>query len=228
MEKITGIYCLYIQGYEQVKDDLQPFYIGKSVNIKQRFQQHKAEINKAFKLGYDEWNRLVDEGYYDGRHKITKFVGYLFKNALTPADLKYELIEECDKKQLDKLERKWIELKKSEQLGFNQLSFIVKFHELIHRERNMNLNTTPLMTNDFKELFIYGKNNIKEFNLNYFVDYPQYRWNYVNFYRFVNLANKHFAKQITISPNLVELKDEVINDQNFALLTDIFNGLQKN
>ena len=76
-------------------------YIGQSVNIEHRFQEHKKPYN---------WKRESTKALYQAFQK------YVLNN------FTFEIIEECNEKQLDEKEQYWIQYYNSYKNGYNMTS----------------------------------------------------------------------------------------------------------
>ena len=214
-DKKSGIYLIYIDGINS--NNYVPLYIGQSVNIYTRKTRHKGEIKKLFLLEKESYNKMIP--FCSGKYLYCKIVSTLRNNNKTMDDIKFKILEYCDKELLNTIEQYWINYYESTIYGFNQFQEIIDSNQIIASiiygdDDNKNWN----------EIAINGKNTLlrfmdklDDFNKN-LKKYKYYQVNYSlllgNFSRLNEMmymvSTKHFMElDEDISQELDRLLEEL-------------------
>ena len=121
---------IYIDCFEDEK--IIPIYIGKSIDIQQRYQSHYQEILALNRISYDEYKTYTQRGVYDGSFKSCKIFKYMVEHKCSLSDYRMIPLEYCDENALDEREQFYIDAFKSEYFGFNQLNATSLYMEYVH------------------------------------------------------------------------------------------------
>lgn len=214
-DKTSGIYLMYIEDINE--NDYIPLYIGQSVNIYTRKSGHKGKIKKFFLLEDDTYNKMIP--LFSGSYLYCKIVSALKNNNKTMDNIKFKVLEYCDKKILDEREQYWISYYESTIYGFNQFQEIIDSNKIMASIRyNSNENK------DWNEIATNGKNTLLKFedklghfdkNLSkykyYQVNYTLLLGNFCSLYKEINTIN---------TKNFMEL-DDVLNQELSNLLEEL-------
>lgn len=174
-DKRSGIYLIYIKDIES--KDYIPIYIGQSVNIYNRRTAHRMQIKKLFLEKKELYNMMISLNA--GKYLYCKIVSTLRNNNKTMEDVKFKIIEYCDKDLLDSREQYWIKFYESTIYGFNQVQEIVDSNKVIAMIRKGNDNNK-----NWNEIAIEGKNTLikMENKLHKFnEDLKKYKYYQVNY-----------------------------------------------
>ena len=125
-DKTSGIYMLYIEGL--TLDNLIPIYVGQSVNLYNRRTSHRGNTKKLFELSTEQYNKQIPLNA--GKYLYCKLVSTLKNNNKTLEDIKFKVLEHCDKEKLDERENYWIDFFESTIYGFNQFEEIIQSNKL--------------------------------------------------------------------------------------------------
>ena len=153
-DKKSGIYLIYIEGIDN--DNYIPIYIGQSVNIYNRKSRHKVEIKKLFQLEKELYNKMIP--LFSGKYLYCKIVSTLKNNNKTMDDIKFKILEYCDKKILNNKEKYWINYYQTMIYGFNQFQEIIDSNKIIASIVYGNKEKI-----NWNEIAINGKNTLLEF-----------------------------------------------------------------
>ena len=96
---------LYIEGL--TLDNLIPIYVGQSVNLYNRRTSHRGNTKKLFELSTEQYNKQIPLNA--GKYLYCKLVSTLKNNNKTLEDIKFKVLEHCDKEKLDERENYWID-----------------------------------------------------------------------------------------------------------------------
>lgn len=125
-DKNCGIYILYIDNL--ILDDILPIYVGQSVNLYNRRTSHRTNTKKLFELTKEQYNKTIPLN--SGKYLYCKLVSMLKNNNKTLDDVKFKVLEYCDKDKLDDKESYWINYFETTIYGFNQFEEIIKSNKL--------------------------------------------------------------------------------------------------
>ncbi len=125
-DKTSGIYILYIDNL--ILDDIIPIYVGQSVNLYNRRTSHRTNTKKLFELSKEQYNKTIPLN--SGKYLYCKLVSTLKNNNKTLDDVKFKILEYCNKDELDDKESYWINYFETTIYGFNQFEEIIKSNKL--------------------------------------------------------------------------------------------------
>ncbi|MBO5005060.1 MAG: hypothetical protein J6D03_07460 [Clostridia bacterium] len=170
-DKKSGIYAIYIKDFDyklmKYEPRILPVYIGQSKNMYTRMQSHQKRINEVFSYTINEFNKNLKtkkESQYM-YHKIRKCIN---DTRITQDNIKFKVLEYCEESKLLERENYYIDLYKTESLGFNQLSSIPKmviFNVNKASEREV-INLLELISKDIEQVLEdkYKNNGFSSFN----------------------------------------------------------------
>lgn len=113
---------LYVNHF--TNDSIVPIYIGQTVDLQRRYQDHIKEILALNRLSKKFYEHYLSALFYDGKYKSCKIFKYMVENCCDLSDLNMILLEECDEETLSQVEEEYIKLFESEFVGFNQLTSV--------------------------------------------------------------------------------------------------------
>ncbi|MBR0427093.1 MAG: hypothetical protein IJK18_02675 [Clostridia bacterium] len=126
-DKTSGIYLMYIDGISL--DYLIPIYVGQSVNLYNRRSSHRGNTKKLYILSKMEYNKQIPLNA--GKYLYCKLVSTLKNNNKTLEDIKFKVLEHCEKEKLDEREKYWINFFESSIYGFNQFEEIIQSNKIM-------------------------------------------------------------------------------------------------
>ncbi|WP_434336823.1 GIY-YIG nuclease family protein [Mesomycoplasma conjunctivae] len=221
----SGIYVLYLK-HPNFEKQLIPFYIGKSVNIRTRFYNHKLELKKVMSFYNKDKKPFFYDGFIGGLY--SKIYYYIDIYNLNLDDLCIQILEEVPKDRLYQKEAEWINDKKSDVLGFNETIFTVVMQPFVRKWKyNNDYNDADIekIINILTHIFREGIAFFDEFSYDWF----NYGFSYYNLCAQINMhwrqkneINKwidFINRKIQNSKDLDKLKDKIEELHN---LYDIF------
>lgn len=125
-DKTSGIYMLYIDDLSL--DNLIPVYIGQSVNLYNRRTSHRGKTKKLFMLSTEDYNKQIPLNA--GKYLYCKLVSTLRNNNKTLEDVKFKVLEHCEKEKLNARENYWINYFEAPVYGFNQFEEIIMSNKI--------------------------------------------------------------------------------------------------
>lgn len=201
-DKMCGIYIMYIEGLNF--DNLIPIYIGQSVNLYNRKTSHRGSIKRLFVLRKEEYNEQIPKNA--GKYLYCKIVSTLKNNKKSLDDVKFRVLEYCEKEKLDERELYWISFFESSVYGFNQFQEIIESNKLI---AEIIYSKTKL---DYSKIAKEGMKLLKKFEVKmkdfnndlidykyYFTNYTLLLGNYTALYHHLFMMNKEHSKEIKIN-----------------------------
>lgn len=214
-DKTSGIYLMYIEDID--KNDYIPLYIGKSANIYTRKSGHKTKIKKFFLLEDEIYNKRIP--LFSGNYLYCKIVSTLKNNNKTMDNIKFKVLEYCDKTILDEKEQYWISYYESTIYGFNQ------FQEIIDSNNIMaSLIYNSKENKNWNEIATYGKNTLLKFEdkLDHFdKSLSKYKYYQVNYTLLLgNFYNLYQAMDTIDTKHFIELDDD-LNQELSDLLEEL-------
>lgn len=217
-DKMSGIYIMYIEGLNF--DNLIPIYIGQSVNLYNRRTSHKGRIKRLFVLNKEEYNEQIPKNA--GKYLYCKIVSTLKNNKKSLEDVKFRVLEYCEKEKLDERELYWISFFESSVYGFNQFQEIIDSNKFIakilYSKTKLDYN---IIAKEGIELLKGFEVKMKDFNNElidykyYFTNYTLLLGNYTALYHHLFMIHKEHLKEIrtNLSDYLTYTKD-IIKEYN--------------
>ena len=231
-DKTSGIYLLYIDGLNL--NNLIPVYIGQSVNLYNRRTSHRGDTKKLFVLSTEEYNKQIPLNA--GKYLYCKLVSTLKNNNKTLADIKFKVLEHCEKEKLDDRENYWINYFETTIYGFNQFNEIIQSNklaaELSYTKGTPNYNKIAkngisILQNFEKKIHQFDKSLLKYkyYSANYTLLFGNYNLLYKTLYK---MSSDHFLE---IDNNISDKLDSILEqaDINLKIASTLFlkNGYLK-
>jgi len=220
-DKTSGIYMLYIDGL--TLDNLIPVYVGQSVNLYNRRTSHRGNTKKLFELNTEEYNKQIPLNA--GKYLYCKLVSTLKNNNKTLEDIKFKVLEHCEKDKLDERENYWINFFESTIYGFNQFEEIIQSNklmaELVYTKGTPDYNR---IAKDGKEILLKFEEKLKNFDEN-LMKYKYYSVNYTLLLGNYNALYKTLYKMTTdCFMEMTEDIDEILEKThiNLQVTTNMF------
>ena len=218
-DKQSGIYMIYIDGIEL--ENLLPIYVGQSVNIYSRKSRHKGEIKKLFIQETDEYNKNIIQ--HAGKYMYCKLVSTLRNNNKTMDDIKFKVLEYCEKDKLNEREQYWINYFECFLYGFNQFNEIFETNKLIaeiYYKEQSKINYDEI-TKKGKKLINNFENQLRNLKKEYLI-YRYYSFNislllgsYIDLYNILNkMSQDHFDE---MNYHFDDILDETCTNINFFI-----------
>lgn len=215
-DKTSGIYMMYIDdlGF----DNLIPLYIGQSVNLYNRRTSHRGNTKKLFVLDTEQYNKQIPLNA--GKYLYCKLVSNLRNNNKTLEDVKFKVLEHCEKEKLDERENYWINYFESSIYGFNQFEEIIQSNkimaELLYAKEKANYNKIAI---EGKEVLQKFEKKIQAFD-DALLKYRYYSANYTLLLGNYNALYKTLYKMST--DNFMEIDDNISSElENILEQTDM-------
>ncbi|CAT05298.1 HYPOTHETICAL PROTEIN MCJ_006010 [Mesomycoplasma conjunctivae] len=222
----SGIYVLYLK-HPNFENELIPFYIGQSVNIRSRFYQHKWKLKQVMSLdNKDQKNTFLYRG--SGVDLYSKLYYNINIYNLNLDDLCIQILEEVPKDRLYQKEAEWINDKKSDVLGFNETNFMVAMKTFVWKwEYNNDYNDADIekIINILIRIFKEGIAFFDEFSYDWFnYGFSYYTlWTQISMYENqeneINKCIDFINRKMQNIEDLDKLKDKIEELHN---LYDIF------
>lgn len=183
IKNVSGIYMLYIQTNKEMKNII-PFYIGKSVNVLSRYNQHKSELKKLINLYTSDFDKKTfylhfHQSKQSGKHLYSKIFYFLKDNNLTIDNLKIIILEIAEHN-LENKEKEWIHFTNSFLFGFNQFPFISQSYAVIKNEEIKGFS----LQKDIELLLELGIITLDNFDITWL----DYGYNIFNIHEFVKFG----------------------------------------
>lgn len=105
----AGIYMWYVDSEVAFESDVFPIYIGRAVNCRKRWDQHRKAMKMAY---YNQGNQTT---------KYLKLSHFLKRKNLSLSSVKFCILEKSSIEDLNNKEKEWINKYKANILGFNAI-----------------------------------------------------------------------------------------------------------
>ena len=105
----SGIYMLYVNDFSD--QSVIPIYVGKTTNFKQRFKQHRHDVEEINGTSFRDYQTGFLRGAYgmkcpyEGHYKACKIFKYMIDHNCQGSALQMLVLEACDIENLDAREQ---------------------------------------------------------------------------------------------------------------------------